>query len=172
MQFLWPVSIDKNTAGNAWFLLIMCTLLPFAYVWIPDTRWIFADAMQCQVSDSRTGTEGQTLKFNAVLEQSINYGMSDLLAAGTTFRALLKTELQLHKHSMCRFRLSHRKLSTCSPVRFSEMRLLSRAVNPVRLFTVIFGTRPMFRCWRPEHIWIWRHAEMYKDLLFHMLNHV
>lgn len=44
----------------------------------PDARCVFADALQCQVSDSRTGTEGQTLKVDTTLEQSFHCDIGDL----------------------------------------------------------------------------------------------
>lgn len=46
---------------------------------VPDTRSVFADAVQCQVSDPRTGAAGQTLKFNTVFQQSVHCGISNLL---------------------------------------------------------------------------------------------
>lgn len=46
---------------------------------VPDTRRVFTDAVQCQVSDPRTGAAGQTLKFNTVLQQSVHCGICDLL---------------------------------------------------------------------------------------------
>lgn len=44
----------------------------------PDTRCVFADVVQCEVSNSRTRTEGQTLKVDTILEQSFHCDIGDL----------------------------------------------------------------------------------------------